>query len=122
MTGHLRRYQAADRCAAVHLAEAEISIVVAQWRLPKAFRPEFVLRRVSAWISEAGIVDKGEEQAPTEGGPDKRPHCAARLGGCFSWVFSPFRQGALFQRNVRARFKVLFILRFVNIAGGGDGA
>ena len=122
MTGRLRCCQTADCCAAVGIDPAEIWTIVAEWRLTGAFRRGFVRRRISARISEGEIADRGEEQALTEGGPDKRPHCAARLGGCFSWVFLSFRQCALFRSNVRVRFKVLFILRFVNIAGGGDGA
>ncbi|NTG28739.1 hypothetical protein G6L08_16475 [Agrobacterium rhizogenes] len=122
MTDRLRCGQTVDCCVALGIDPAEIWTVVARCWLADAFRREFVLRRALAWISEAETADRGEEQAPTEGGPDKRPQCAARLGGCFSWVFSPFRQCALFRSNVRVRFKVLFILRFVNIAGGGDGA
>jgi len=122
MTDRLRCCQTFDCCAGLGIAAAEISTVVAPRWLANVIRREFVLGRMAAQVSEAEIAGRGNEQATTEGGPDKRPHCAARLGGCLSWVFSPFRQCALFARNVRVRFKSLSGLRILNIAGAGDGA
>ncbi|MBB6305040.1 hypothetical protein [Rhizobium leucaenae] len=81
-----------------------------------------MFKRISAQISDEEAADRANEQAATEGGPDKRPQCAARSGGCSAWDFSPFRQCALFGRNVRLRFMSLFVFPFVNIAGTGNGA
>jgi hypothetical protein len=58
----------------------------------------------------------------TSGGQDKSRQGAARLGYCFYWVFSPFRQGAPLPRHVRADIKFLFSLSFPHIAGAGDVA
>lgn len=69
MTDCLWCCQTVDCCAAVGIDPAEIWTVVAEWRLTDAFRRGFVRRRISAWTSEAEIVDRGEEQAPTEGVP-----------------------------------------------------
>jgi hypothetical protein len=60
-------------------------------------------------------------QTPTDRGQDKSRQCAARSGVCFSWAFSPFRQGAPDPRNVRADIKLLPNLFFPHIAGAGNG-
>jgi hypothetical protein len=60
-------------------------------------------------------------QKPTDRGQDKSRQCAARLGYCFSWAFSPFRQGAPDPRKVRAYIKSLLRLSFPHIAEAGDG-
>jgi hypothetical protein len=44
------------------------------------------------------------------------------LGDCFSWAFSPFRQGAPDPRKVRVDIKLLLSLSFPHIAEAGDGA
>ncbi|UVK50408.1 hypothetical protein DBIPINDM_003546 [Mesorhizobium sp. AR02] len=111
----------ADCRAAVGINAPEISTFVAQWLLANAFRREFVLRRALAQISEAETADRGDEQAPTEGGPDKRPQCAARAVGCFCFCFSLIRQCAASARNVRLPIILLPRLLFSNISEAGDG-
>jgi hypothetical protein len=75
-----------------------------------------------ALISKEMTRSKGGEQAPTDRGQDKSRQCAARSGYCFSWAFSPFRQGAPDPCNVRADIKLLLRLSFPHIAEAGDGA
>ncbi|RWL93219.1 MAG: hypothetical protein EOR68_24705 [Mesorhizobium sp.] len=120
-TRRLRHYEA-DRRAATSIKAAVNTSAIARICVKAVFWREFVLKRVSAHISEEETAGRGDEQAPTEGGPDKRPQCAARSGCWFAWAFSASRQCALFERNVCVRFKTLFALRILNIAGGGDGA
>lgn len=118
---HLRHHET-DRHAATHIEAAVSTPAIVCACVKAVFWREFVLRRALAQISEQGTVYRGYEWAPTEGGPDKRPQCAARLGCCFDWIFYGLRQCALSGRKVHVRFKSLSFLRFVNIAGGGDGA
>lgn len=121
MTGHLRHYRAADRRGVIGLQTPDVSTVVAQCWLANRFRREFVVRRVSAYISEAEIAGWEEEQAPTEGGPDKRPHIAARLGGCFCFYFLLIRQCAASARTVRVTLNLLPRLLFSHIAEVSHG-
>jgi hypothetical protein len=66
MTSRRPHNQSTDLRALVGVDAADISTVVAQWRLANAFRPEFVFRRVVAQIGEEEAADRGDEQAPTE--------------------------------------------------------
>ncbi len=121
MTSRRPYNQTADNCALVGTDVADISNIVAQWWLANAFRREFVLRRGVAQSGEKETADRGYEQAPTERGQDKSRQCAARSGDCFSWAFSPFRQGAPDPRKVRWTRNALPNLPFPNIAGAGHG-
>jgi hypothetical protein len=122
MTNRRPHNRTADHCALVGVDAADISTVIAQWCFTTALRRDFVLRRAVAEIGEKETADRGSEPAPTERGQDKSRQCAARLGFCFSWAFSPFRQCVPSPRNVRADIKSLLNLSFLHIAEAGDGA
>jgi hypothetical protein len=121
MTSRRPHNQTADHCALVGIDAGDISNIVAQWWLANAFRREFVLWRIWARISEEEPANKGEEQKPTERGPDKRPQGAARSVGCSCLVFSLIGQCAASSRNVRASFNTLLELPFPHIAEAGNG-
>jgi hypothetical protein len=122
MTGYRPRNRISGRCAAARINAAEIAhVFVRPWRSNVAGR-EVVLGRALAQISEEETADRGDKQAPTERGQDKRPQCAARLGCCFCLAFLPFLQCAPDWRNVRADIKSLLKRRFPHLVGAGDGA
>ncbi len=77
--------------------------------------------RGAVCFREEGRADRGEEQEPTDRGPDKRPQGAARSVGCFCWEFSLIRQCAASARNVRAACNTFPELGFLHIAGAGHG-
>jgi hypothetical protein len=122
MTSRRPHNQTADHCALVGIDAADISNIVAQWRLANGFRREFVLRRAVAHRREAGGAAREGARTPTERGQDKSRQCAARSGYCFTWAFLPFWQSAPVPRNVRANIKLLLSPSFPHIAGAGDGA
>ncbi|MEO8884297.1 MAG: hypothetical protein ABI377_12940 [Devosia sp.] len=82
----------------------------------------FAALRAMAKLGEDQRAMAEKRGGMTSGGQDKSRQGAARLGYCFYWAFSPFRQGAPDPRNVRADIKFLLSLSFPHIAGAGDGA
>jgi hypothetical protein len=122
MTSRRSRNQAGDRRAAICIDVAAIVHVSVGPRASASGQREFVLWRILARIGEEETAGRGNEQAPTDRGQDKSRQGAARLGVCFTWIFSPFRQCASDPRNVRADIKSLLNLSFPHIAEPGDGA
>ncbi|RWO24838.1 MAG: hypothetical protein EOS10_31525 [Mesorhizobium sp.] len=111
----------ADHPTAVSIGAAmNISAVVCVY-FKAVFRRELALKCIAARISEAETADRGDKQAPTEGGPDKRPQCGARSVVCFCFCFSLIRQCAASARNVRLPIILLPGLLFSNISEAGDG-
>ncbi|HWL19194.1 MAG TPA: hypothetical protein VNS33_05975 [Bradyrhizobium sp.] len=98
------------------------SPVLVSPHIGQALMPCSAVNRVWAQTSEEKTADREAEHATTGRGQDKSRQCAARSGSCFSWAFSPFRQGAPDPRNVRADIKLLLSLSFPHIAEAGDGA
>jgi hypothetical protein len=122
MTGHRSRNQAGDRGAPVCIDVAAILHVSVGPRASASGQREFVLWRRLARIGEKETAGRRDEQKPTNRGQDKSRQCAARLGVCFSRVFSLFGQCAPDPRNVRADTNSLLRLSFPHIAEAGDGA
>lgn len=60
---------------------------------------EFHRRTGSGIVAIAG--GRGGAGATTEGRRDKKPHIAARSGGCFDWLFRERAHIADFQREAR---------------------
>lgn len=111
----------ADRRTATCIAAAVNTSAVVCVCVKAVFRRELALKRISARISEKETAARGDEQAPTEGGPDKRPQCAARAVGCFCFCFSRIRQCVASACNVRLNIILLPRLLFSHIAEAGDG-
>jgi hypothetical protein len=86
---------------------------------------ERIADKISVVCSSRKEKRRWRKQRPNNGrlgGQDKSRQCAARSGSCFSWAFSPFRQGAPDPRNVRVHIKLLLSLSFSHIAEAGNGA
>lgn len=111
----------ADRRTATSIAAAVNTSAVVCVCVKAVFRRELALKRISAQISEEKIAHRGDEQAPTEGGPDKRPQCAAWSVVCFCFCFSRIRQCVASACNVRLPIILLPRLLFSHISEAGDG-
>lgn len=116
----LRHYEA-DRRAATSIKAAVNTSAIARICVKAVFWREFVLGRALARTSEDERAGTGDEWAPTDGGPDKRPQCAARAVGCFCFCFSRIRQCVASACNVRLPIILLPRLLFSHISEAGDG-